>query len=282
MQKATVLPALPAGLAPIQKDVARLAQAGIHLACHAADDAQLAVGASKFGGAPDLPSETAWPTLRGAPMSFIGQVRLDEVRPFDAERVLPASGLLLFFYDAQQQTYGADPADRGGWQVLYAAGARPNLRRAAPPATLPAAARFKPCTLTFTRIATLPERPEALLPQLNWSSAQRQLYDDFAAALPGAADRSAPRHQLLGHPETLQDDMHLECALAANGVADMNDPRAAELAKTAPDWQLLLQVDSDATTGMRWGSAGMLYFWIERSALRRARMENVWVVLQSE
>jgi uncharacterized protein YwqG len=282
MQKVTLLPSLPAGLARIQKDIERLAQIAIRLSGRADDDAQLPVGASKLGGAPDLPPGTAWPTWKNTSMSFVAQVQLSDVRPFDAEHRLPATGLLLFFYDAQQQTYGADPADRGGWQVRYVVGAQPQLRRAAPPADLPAASRFRPCALTFSRAATLPQRPEVLLPQLDWTSAERQLYDDFVMTLLGSTDPAAPRHQLLGHPDTLQDDMHLQCALAANGIGDINDPRAAALAKTAPDWQLLLQIDSDEQAGMRWGSAGMLYYWLERAALHRPEMSNSWLVLQSE
>lgn len=282
MQKVTELPPLPAGLARIQKDIDRLAQAAIRLGSHTADDAQLPIGASKLGGAPDLPPEVAWPAWKNVSMSFVGQLQLADVRPFDAERRLPATGLLLFFYDAQQHTYGADPADRGGWQVRLIAGSQPQLQRATPPADLPAAGRFRPCALTFSRLATLPQRPEVLLPQLDWTSAERQLYDDFAATLLKGTDPTAPRHQLFGHPDTLQDDMHLQCALAANGISDINDPRAAALAKTAPDWQLLLQVDSDEQAGMRWGSAGMLYYWIEHSALRRAAMDKSWLVLQSE
>jgi uncharacterized protein YwqG len=282
MQKDTLLPSLPAGLARIQKDIERLAQVAIRLTSRAADDAQLPVGASKLGGAPDLPPAAAWPAWKNASMSFVAQIQLGDVRPFDAEHRLPASGLLLFFYDAQQQTYGADPADRGGWQVRYVAKALSQLQRAALPADLPAASRFRPCALTFSRAATLPQRPEILLPQLDWTSAERQLYDDFVTSLPGAADPAAPRHQLLGHPDTLQDDMHLQCALAANGIGDINDPRAAKLAKTAPDWQLLLQIDSDEQAEMRWGSSGMLYYWIERAELRHADREKSWLILQTD
>jgi uncharacterized protein YwqG len=281
MHKAALLLALPAGLARIRADIGRLAQDAVRLTSRAADEAQLPVGASKLGGAPDLPPGIAWPAWKNTPMSFIAQVRLSDVRPFDTAHRLPATGLLVFFYDAQQQTYGADPADRGGWQVLYVAGDRPQLLRAAPPADLPAGSRFTPCALTFAREATLPQRPEALLRQLDWTSDERRLYDDFLVTLPGPAAQLEPRHQLLGHPDTLQDDMHLQCALAAHGVSSMDDPRAAELAKTAPDWQLLLQIDSDEHAGMRWGSSGMLYYWIEQAALRRADTSNVWLVLQS-
>jgi len=282
MQKPMLLPALPAGLARIQKDIERLAQVAIRLTSRVAADAQLPIGASKLGGTPDLPPGGAWPVWKNASMSFVAQVQLSDVRPFDSEHRLPATGLLQFFYDAQQQTYGADPADRGGWQVCLIAGAQPQLQRATAPADLPAISRFTECALTCSRTTTLPQRPEVLLPKLDWTSAERQLYDDFATILPGAADSATPRHQLLGHPDTLQDDMHLQCALAANGIGDINDPRAAALAKTAPDWQLLLQIDTDEQAGMRWGSSGMLYYWIEHAALRRTAMGKSWLVLQSE
>jgi uncharacterized protein YwqG len=281
MQKVAQLPPLPAGLARIQQDIERLAESAIRLRSNAAVDTQLPVGASKLGGAPDLPPGAAWPVWKSASMSFVAQLQLGDVRPFDTEHRLPAKGLLLFFYDAQQQTYGADPADRGGWQVRFVTGTQ-QLQRAALPADLPEASRFTPCALACSQVATLPQRPEVLQPRLNWTSAERQLYDDFATTLPGAADPTAPRHQLLGHPDTLQDDMHLQCALASNGIGDINDPRAAELAKTAPDWQLLVQIDSDEQAGMRWGSAGMLYYWLERAALRRVEMDKSWLVLQSE
>jgi len=279
MDKAALLQALPASLARIRKDIERLAQDAVRLTSHAVDEARLPAGASKLGGTPDLPPGAAWPYWKNLPMSFVAQVRLSDVRPFDTAHRLPAAGLLLFFYDSQQQTYGADPEDGGGWNVRFIV--ERQLQRTAPPADLPVAGRFSPCALTFAREVTLPQRPEAILPQLDWTSEEQRLYDKFLATLPGPADRFAPHHQLLGHPDTLQDDMHLQCALATHGIRSLDDPRAAELAKTAPDWQLLLQVDSDEHAGMRWGSSGMLYYWIEQAALRRADAGNVWLVLQS-
>jgi hypothetical protein len=61
MQKAALLQALPSGLTRIHKDIKRLAQEAVRLTSLAIDEAQLPVGASKLGGAPDLPRETAWP-----------------------------------------------------------------------------------------------------------------------------------------------------------------------------------------------------------------------------
>ncbi len=76
--------------------------------------------------------------------------------------------------------------------------------------------------------------------------------------------------------------MRLECQLASNGVTDIDDPRAAALSKGAMDWQLLLQVDTDDTIGMRWGNTGMLYYWISLADLQARRFDSTWLVLQSE
>ena len=76
--------------------------------------------------------------------------------------------------------------------------------------------------------------------------------------------------------------MRLECQLASHGVTDINDPRAAKLSKGIKEWQLLLQIDTDERIGMRWGDAGMLYFWITESDLKAHSFDHTWLVLQSD
>lgn len=59
---------------------------------------ELRVGASRLGGVPDLPPGTEWPVGdSGAPMEFLGQIRLEDVAPYDAQGLLPTSGVLSFF-----------------------------------------------------------------------------------------------------------------------------------------------------------------------------------------
>jgi uncharacterized protein YwqG len=54
------------------------------------------------------------------------------------------------------------------------------------------------------------------------------------------------------------------------------------LSKGQLDWQLLFQVDSDDQAGMRWGDAGMLYYWIRKADLKKEDFSNAWLVLQSD
>ena len=283
MNRADALAALSsAGLSSVAQDLDALMQDSIRIGGHPADEASLPIGGSKLGGLPDLPPGTAWPEGKGLPLSFIAQLRLEEVQPYDTQHVLPPDGLLSFFYDAKQQTFGADPSDRGGWEVLYVTGDLKTLQRFPTPATLPVEAHFKPCAVTFSDEVTVPQQPELEIANLAWTADQRQTYENVLATFPSQADRASPHHRLLGHPDTIQDDMRLECQLAANGVSDVGDPKAMALNASANAWRLLLQVDSDGNAAMRWADAGMLYFWIERDALAARRFANVWVVLQSD
>ncbi|HVF98530.1 MAG TPA: YwqG family protein, partial [Chloroflexia bacterium] len=77
------------------------------------DEALLLPGTSKFGGLPDLPEDVAWPEWNGGPLAFIAQFRLEEVAPYDLQRLLPTTGMLYFFYEAQQSTWGDLPGDKG-------------------------------------------------------------------------------------------------------------------------------------------------------------------------
>jgi len=54
-------------------------------------------GATRIGGAPDLPKGTAWPKGKKGPMGFVAQIRLEDVAPYDVEGLLPKKGLLSFF-----------------------------------------------------------------------------------------------------------------------------------------------------------------------------------------
>jgi uncharacterized protein YwqG len=224
----------------------------------------------------------AWPEWKGLPQSFIAQIRLDDVRQYDTEKVLPQSGILWFFYDAQQQTFGEDPADRGGWQVLYNDGDLSALQRASAPAALPQKSQYPACLPSFTSELTLSQQPQLEIPKLDWSDDEQQKYETLLSNLSSQADRATPHHRLLGNPETIQDDMRLQCQLTSHGITDIDDPRAKALSKGAMDWLLLLQVDTDDQLGMRWGNTGMLYFWINSADLKARRFDSSWLVLQSE
>ena len=83
---------------PLQQSLIDLLRPAIALNATRRDDDAIAIGASKFGGAPDAPAGFEWPTWNERPLGFLAQINLEEVAPFDVENLLPASGLLSFFY----------------------------------------------------------------------------------------------------------------------------------------------------------------------------------------
>ncbi|WP_413366520.1 YwqG family protein [Lysinibacillus sp. 3P01SB] len=58
-------------------------------------EAELKLGCSRFGGAPDLPAGSEWPAYEMKPYRFLGQINFAEIPPTEAD--LPAKGLLSLF-----------------------------------------------------------------------------------------------------------------------------------------------------------------------------------------
>jgi uncharacterized protein YwqG len=282
MDKAGVEAAFAAaGLSRLLKDIDFVAKDSIRLISKIAGEYDLSIGASRIGGEPDVSSNFKWPERNDVPQSFIAQIYLEDVHQYDTHGILPSHGMLWFFYDAKQETYGADPVDRGGWSVIFSddyAG----IERRAGPANLPAESQLKACTVSFASEITLSQNPKLEIPGFDWTDDEVQKYETLLSTFPNADDHSAVHHQLLGNPQTIQDDMRLECQFASHGIKDINEPRAAEISKGANEWQLLLQIDSDESIGVSWGSSGMIYFWITESDLKAHKFEQSWLVLQSE
>jgi uncharacterized protein YwqG len=271
-----------AGLGRLAADVLRLASPSLRLVPIDAPAAGVAPGISRLGGQPDLPPAALWPVWKGLPMSFVGQLRLEDVAGHDPQRRLPPTGLLSFFYDARQETYGADPDDRGGWEVQYHPEAPSAWQVRAFPADLPAESRFKPVGVSCHPELSLPSAPTQADPGLSWSDAETEGYENWLVERFSPAERGQPHHRLFGWPDQIQDDMQAQCALASHGYHNLDDPGAAAALQGKADWSLLLQVDSDERAAMRWGSAGMIYYWIEKAALREAQYNRAWLVLQSD
>ena len=282
MDKAGVQAAFQAaGLARVTKDIDALAKASIRLFTTPVTESTLAVGVSKLGGTPDVPVSFVWPEWKGLPQSFIAQIRLEDAHPYDVNGVLPGQGMLWLFYDAQQQTFGADPADKGGWSVLFAENST-NLRHTTAPTTLPATSQFHAASINFASEITLSLQPQLEIANFDWTEQEQQQYETLLSTFPTPEDHAAVHNRLLGNPETLQDDMRIECQYASNGITDASDPKADNVAKGAMEWQLLFQVDSDEQVGTRWANTGLLYYWLKKADLQARRFDASWVVLQSE
>lgn len=244
------------------------------------NELELKVGESKIGGQPDLPKNIEWFTEdNGKHLSFIAQVNLVEIAGLDNSQQLPPQGILYFFYSAEQEAWGFDVKDKDKFKVFYYEGSIEELKRIDFPKNLIEHARYKPCKLTFKASVSLPNwEHDYVFDRLN--SQERHKYTDITEELDVKANK------LLGHSDNIQEPMELECELVTNGLytgdpKGYNDPRAKELEKNKDAWTLLLQVDSNyEESGMMWGDAGMLYFWIKKDDLKNKKFDKSWLISQ--
>lgn len=208
------------------------ARSGIRVFPARADDAQIPPGVSKFGGEPDLPPDWKWqfkkydrtvkkddlvnetrfiPTVDGVvPMSFLAQINLAETAPFDADKLLPETGILYFFYLPSMHLYYtglSQPDDFSGFnydliKVLHYTGDLSALRRTAFPAELSADYRFPAQTLSFQIELTLPHFESPFLQDngetLNFTERERYAYSE---EIDWNALQGRSRCLLLGHED---------------------------------------------------------------------------------
>jgi uncharacterized protein YwqG len=269
------------GLARVADQLASVITTSIRLKTEAMTEGKLAVGSSRLGGTPDLAPGMSWPVCNGVPMAFTAQIRLSDAVAHDPDARLPRSGMLYFFYEAQEQKWGFDPKDRDNWKVIYHDGDPGTLQPAEPPANLPEESRFRCCRVTFSTEISVPPYESGIVERLRLSDIEGDAYGRLLDAL----ERHEPIHRLLGYPEPIQGDMQEECQFASNGVNTggsngENEARLADLRKGITDWRLLLQIDSDDSLGTMWGDAGRIYFWIREQDLKSRDFANVWLVLQ--
>lgn len=257
---------------------------------------------SVFGGTPLVPNDFEWPTytppqleyppalLNGLgiaqppdpvprALDFLLQLDLAALPSLGATNPLPTQGLLTFFYDCVNQPWGYDPAHQDGFQVVLLDGDDLSPR-------LPPAPPLEPRGVVLSRGETLPHIGSHAYDELAAEIDLPDNYFEFVSELErGVSRREGGNHRLFGHSANVQGDMQLEAQLVSHGLycgdsSGYLDPQATLLEAGAPDWILLLQLDSDDAAQLMWGDMGMLYFWIRRQDLAARRFDRVWCTLQ--
>ena len=265
------------GLVERAGDILALARDGVRLEAHPVDG-DLATDASKLGGEPDVSADFVWPTWKNAQLAFLTQLNLAELRAFPECGILPPAGLLQFFYDAEQRTWGIDPKDRGSFLVRWEQNID-GLHRARGGAANPA------CRVQMRSESTIPAFESSDYALLALSPAEGDAYRSLWEVLGLEPTDGGTAHQVLGHAIPVQGDMQVECQLVTNGLycgdpSGYGDPRAAALRPGARDWRLLFQLDSDEGAGLMWGDVGRLYFWMREQDLSDGRFDRAWMQLQ--
>lgn len=260
------------GLARVSEEIGKVILQSIRLTAHRAEETQLSLGSTKFGGSPDLPQGTRWPEYNGSALPFVAQINLPEVTPYDPSHLLPDTGMLAFFFD-QEAFFESRPVDQATpWQVCYTPGPLSDLRRLPMPENIPQQGRYRPSVVTCSIEMTLPDYSQydsTSVERLGLSGPltdeEEQAYYRIRAQLAGrvGAKYHIPIHRLLGHPDEVQWDMH------------------DDLGGEPADWQLLFQIDSDGTPDTDWGDTGRIYYWIRTRDLAKRNFSQVQVILQS-
>jgi uncharacterized protein YwqG len=300
------------GLADKADDLMALARPSIRIFTQPADDATIPVGASKIGGAPDLPPDFVWPIWEHElsddmaaiwtrynnplpekirPLGFLAQFNLAEVALYDFQHRLPATGMLYFFYDGVEQPWVEAVRD-GGAQIIYHPGTA--VQRAPAPTNLPNESRFEPCRVTLKQELTLPslfslyvERPYSnrnIYPDaVHLSKQEADAYEAVQEAITEDSKTTwSTNHRLLGYPQPVQDAVEVDCEVCTSGIyfdGEFGDRQRAVI-QNARRWRLLFQLDSDDFSNMMWGDVGKLYFCLPHDALAAQRFEEGVMILQ--
>jgi len=244
------------------------------------------LGSTKLGGLPDLPPGVEWPVVDGVLLEFVGQFRLADLIPYDAEGRLPQTGMLYFFFDGMLTGYDKSQA-KDRCKVLYYPFVEKNLTRLEPPDDRPwQFLIYTACKVKCDCILTLPPSGEIasgfypVVSPISLSSEDIRLYGQL-------------RHQLmehgswfLGHPLEIQAGEFRYMIVAKRDTKelyryeDYNFRNIDELKEEMKSWQLFFQVSTDQNTEMCWGDGGKVYFWIREVDLNERRFDQVEAMMQ--
>src|SRR5262249_15911808 len=115
-----------AGLVEHRARIMEFARPALALSTKQTPEGRIAVGATKFGGRPDLPAGSRWPRCDRGPLEFLAQFDLAELQQaFAGGALLPARGLLSFFmyHNYPEDEYGngreSPPKHTGGVRILH-------------------------------------------------------------------------------------------------------------------------------------------------------------------
>ncbi|GAA0741581.1 YwqG family protein [Clostridium oceanicum] len=251
----------------------------------------LPIGASKFGGKPDVPKDFKWFYYKGEgldceiksrPLSFLAQINCEEMKEYDEDGLLPKKGILYFFYELSSLTWGCYPQDKGSAKVFYFDGDVKELNRTNFPDDMEENFKLPEIQLDFSKKYDLPDYEEftELYHYDNWD------YYDEIRVLKGYEQEELDG-KLLGYADLVQAGMLRECEKGANGIhysglEQIPDKKLKQLEKNCSQWQLLFQLSSimTKTFELMFDDCGVIYFYIRKEDLKKRNFDNCWLILQ--
>lgn len=225
-----------------------------HMTLEAVELDSIPLGASRYGGDPDVPAGFKWPTCATRqghkppghvyPLTFVAQINFAEAASCLADDpIWPRDGTLLYFFDCVCMPNGLyDPADATGLRLVYVPAGTPLTRVQAPSHTAPTPCDASKFVLSARRITFAP----------GWSLS-RELAHPLLGKLYNEAwwqktfvSNCPARHRLGGY------------AVPEQGDPCFYDGGAYDEGRTG--WRLLLQFDLVAEEEDPHGYEGTQYF----------------------
>jgi len=290
----------------LEDQLVQLARPSIRMTCTAARDEDLPYGASKLGGLPDVPAHFEWPHWGAKPLTFVGQFELSELTPYDPSNLLPNTGRLYFFYEADEAPLN-EPPDRDGWSLIYVQDENVPLVRVPHPTfqgrwgkieALPAHEIVFSTAVSLSTIFYFDRADFGIefenLPEPAHSF-ENGKFDDIPSEFNAywkmvALFDHRPRHFWFGHPCRYQDHVEREAAIQNEQITMQEDFESGKfryieeqllhIQSKMMKWQFLFQIDSDDSLGVIWGETGTLYVCIPKASLAERRFEDCWTIMQ--
>ncbi|MFD2916398.1 DUF1963 domain-containing protein [Psychroserpens luteus] len=185
------------------------------------------IGASKFGGTPDLPEGTEWPKSEGHSMVFFAQLNLNDIANFDQENLLPKTGFLYFFsyFEAPEGDYGAEyeyKKENADYKVLYLDKPLIDLKATKFPKDLVKVYQFKPSPIDFELIFQIPPTIECSAYDVaDLNSDDAAIYDQLISDYD---NYECEEQMILGTPCPMQYGADFDWALSYLDITDFQDP----------------------------------------------------------
>ncbi len=265
------------------------------------------VAVSRMAGPPDVPADFEWPKVeldqhlseqerkaagrQFSPLRFLLQVNLAEFGGLPAYDELPKHGMLSVFFNTEQP-WLVGHRKAGAVRVYYFEDTS-RLATAKMPKFVDGVPEYHPC-----RIEIVERWSPQDLSEMTWTVRGKEDEScwNLIAALSESRDHDiggGTRHYLLGHPQSVQDDVRYEWHLERNGrnatfprteparegySRQIDTPQTRSLKK----WRLLFEIDSDEKRPhWMWGDDGRLYIGLLEEELKQRQFDKCELVWQS-
>ena len=275
-----------------KNDIIKLRRNSIVLSIE--EEGNTAVGATRFGGIPDVPKDFQWPYFttstfvddeeKPRPLAFLAQFNCEEISKYDTEHLLPDKGLLSFFYELDSQLWGFDPKNKGCARVFWFENVE-ELSPAAIPDGLQKENTFEALKIKAKSEPSYPSFEDFSLTRDNMIGH----WDEYDMSMKGLRKDEDNIHKLLGWADPIQGNMTMQCELIKRGYYlggswDHVTPqdRQESIDHSGKDWLLLFQLSSFAedSVDLCFGDEGNIYFYIHKDDLAERNFDNAWLIMQ--